>query len=135
LPGRLDDDAVEIVILAALSGPTDAIVDLVGADFHGRVHGSPDGTLLHHAAWVGSPAVVGRLLDRGADPDARSGAGLDTPLAWAAHGSGAHELPGRDYVAVAERLVGAGAKVDERFAEVAEGPLSDWLGRRASNPP
>jgi ankyrin repeat protein len=122
-------------VLAALSGTTDAIVDLVGIGFHARVHGSPDGTLLHHAAWVGSPTVVERLFDRGADPNARSGAAFDTPLAWAALGSYAYELPGRDYVAVAERLVAAGAEIEPRFAEVAAGPLAEWAGPEPTDPP
>jgi len=135
LPGDLDDDGAEIAILAALFGPTDAIVDLVGVGFHGRVHGSPDGTLLHHAAWVGSPSVVERLLERGADPNARSGAEFDTPLAWAALGSRAHELPGRDYVAVAEHLVAAGAETEPRFADVASGPLADWAGPESTDQP
>jgi hypothetical protein len=36
-------------------------------------------------------------------------------------------LPGRDYVAVVELLLEAGAELEPRFAEVAEGPLADWL--------
>jgi hypothetical protein len=36
--------------------------------------------------------------------------------------------PGRDYVAVAEQLIAAGAKVEPRLAEVAQGPLLDLLG-------
>jgi len=44
-------------------------------------------------------------------------------------GSQHHALPGRDYVAVVEALVAAGAELEERFAEVAHGPLADWLDR------
>jgi hypothetical protein len=36
----------------------------VGADFAGVLGGSPEGSLLHHAAWVGDAALVTRLLTR-----------------------------------------------------------------------
>jgi hypothetical protein len=42
----------------------------------------------------------------------------------------AHELPGRDYVAVAEALVTAGNELDPGLLEVAEGPLYAWLRDR-----
>ena len=72
----------------------------------------------------------GRLLERGADPLAAAPQPGDTPLAWAAHGSQYWELPGRDYVAVGELLVAAGAPVEPRHVEVAEGPLYGWLEGR-----
>jgi hypothetical protein len=115
-----------VLILAALRGRLDAVVDALGTGFRGVVGGSPEGTLMHHAAWVGDPRVVGQLLARGADPSA----GGDSPLAWVAHGSQYWELPGRDYVGVAERLTAAGAVVEPRYLEVAEGPPSGWLERR-----
>lgn len=84
------------------------------------------------------PRLVGRkrrrrrsVLARGADPVARSGADYDTPLAWAALGSQHHGLPGREYVAVFELLLAAGARLEPRFTEVAEGPLAGWLQERA----
>lgn len=131
LPARPEADAQETLILAALDGRLDAIVDVLGPSFFGHVGGGPPGTLLHHACWVGDPDVVRRLLDRGADPVAGSGADYDTPLAWAAHGSEHHAVPGRDYVAVAEQLLAAGAHLEPRFAGVAEGPLAAWLQERA----
>jgi hypothetical protein len=70
------------------------------------------------------------LLARGADPIAPSPADFDTPSAWAALASQYHELPGRDYVAVAELLTAAGAVVEPRFLDVADGPLADWLEER-----
>jgi len=127
LPDALDPDAQEVIVLSALRGRLDLVVDVVGPDFRGVVGGSPEGTLLHHAAWVGSPELVGRLLQRGADPVARSGAQFDTPLAWAVLGSQHHELPNRDFVGVAERLLAAGAELEPRFLDVAEGPLVEWL--------
>ena len=130
LPDALDPDAQEVLILAALWGPADLVVDLVGPDFRGVVGGSPEGTLLHHAAWVGDPEVVRRLLARGADPAARANADFDSPLGWAALASRSNELPGRDYVAVAELLADAGDVIEPRFLEVADGPLYEWLEER-----
>jgi ankyrin repeat protein len=87
--------------------------------------------MLHHASWVGDADVVGRLLERGADPLATSGAEYDLPIAWAALGSQWHFHEGRDYIAVVQRLLDAGAELEPRFAEVAEGPLADWLVDRS----
>jgi len=130
LPAELSADAQEVLILAALRGRLELIVDVLGPNFFGHVGGGPPGTLLHHACWVGDRAVVGRLLEIGADPLAPSGAQFDTPIAWAALGSQWHGVPGRDYVAVVETLVGAGAQLEDRFADVAEGPLGEWLQER-----
>jgi ankyrin repeat protein len=124
LPETLDPDAQEVIVLSAQSGNLDLVLDLVGTDFRGVVFGSPAGTLLHHAAWIGSVANTERLLERGADPAARTH--LDTPLAWAAHGSRDFG-PDGDHVGVAERLVAAGAEVEPRFLELADGPLAEWL--------
>ena len=130
LPAELDPDQQEAVILAALDGHLELVAALLGAGFFGHVGGGPPGTLLHHACWVGSAPIVERLLELGADPLARSGAKDGVPLAWTVLGSQYHGLPGRDYVAVAERLVAAGATVEPRFAEFAHGPLADWLEER-----
>jgi ankyrin repeat protein len=132
LPAELDPDQQEVLILAALQkGRLELVVELLGTQFTGVVGGSPSGTLLHHAAWVGDAALVERLLELGADPVAPSGAEFDTPLAWAALGSQAWREPGRDYVAVAELLLAAGAEVEPRFAEVAEGPLASVVAAPA----
>jgi hypothetical protein len=50
-------------------------------------------------------------------------------------GSGAYELPGRDYVAVVELLVATGAEIEPRFAGVAAGPLADWTGPESTDRP
>ena len=130
LPGDIDSDQQEVLILAALRGQLELVVELLGARFFGHVGGGPPGTLLHHACWVGNPTVVRRLLELGADPVARSGAEFDTPIAWAALGSEAHWAAGRDYAAVAELLLAAGGELERRFVEVAQGPLADWLEDR-----
>jgi ankyrin repeat protein len=127
LPAELDPDAQEVIILAALRGRLAAVVDVVGVDFRGVVGGSPEGTLLHHAAWVGNPDVVRALLERGADPLA---AAPEPPLAWAVHGSQFWEEPGRDHAGVAELLTAAGAPLELRYVEHADGPLYGWLEKR-----
>lgn len=130
LPDRLDPDAQEVLVLAALRGHLDVVVDAVGPDFRGVVGGSPLGSLLQHAAWVGDPELVRGLLARGANGAPGPGGDDDTPLAWAAHGSQHHELAGRDYVAVAELLEAAGNRVDPSYLDVADGPLVAWLDER-----
>jgi ankyrin repeat protein len=131
LAGPLDPDGQEVVILAALRGKLDAVVDAVGPDFTGVVGGSPPGALLHHAAWVGSPETVRALLAAGANPTQGKDSDTGTPLAWAVHGSQHHEIPGRDYVAVAEALTEAGNPVEPRFSDDAQGPLYAWIAERA----
>jgi ankyrin repeat protein len=127
LPDALDPDAQEVLILAALRGGLDPVLNAVGVNFRGVVGGSPAGTLLHHAAWVGDPEVAGALVERGADPLVGE---PETPLAWAAHGSQFWEVPGRNHVAVAELLVNAGTPVEPGLIEVADGPLYAWLEGR-----
>src|SRR5207244_2379964 len=90
LPAELDVDAQEVLILAALRGKLDLVVEYVGPDFRGVVGGSPAGTLLHHAAWVGNPDLIRRLLAHGADPNARADTEYATPLGWAALASQYH---------------------------------------------
>ena len=128
LPETLDPDAQEVIVLAAQSGKLELVLEVVGPKFSGVVGGSPPGTLLHHAAWIGSVGNVERLLERGADPTAR--AHFDTPLAWAAHGSRDYG-PNGDHVGVAELLVAAGAEIEPRFLQLADDPLAEWLQSRS----
>ena len=114
VPEPLDYDQQEVLVLAALRGQLEHVVELFGPDFRGVVGGSPEASLLQHAAWVGDPQHVRFLLGRGADV----GGALDA----AVHGSG--------NVAVAELLVEAGAVIEPRHLEVADGPLAAWLEAR-----
>jgi ankyrin repeat protein len=122
-----DPDRQEALILACLDGT--ARLDVIGVNFRGVVGGSPAGTLLHHAAWMARADVVKELLERGADPHGRwrSRSDLETPLAWAVWASAHSKFGTRDYVAVAELLVEAGAEIEPRFLEEAAGPLREWL--------
>jgi ankyrin repeat protein len=117
-----DVDQQEVIVLAALRGHLDAVVDAVGPGFRGVVGGSPEGSLVEHAAWVGDAALVERLLALGAEPG--------SALGWAAHGSRNHTAPGRDYVAVAELVLAAGARIDPGLLDHAEGPLYGWFEAR-----
>ncbi|HET6682578.1 MAG TPA: ankyrin repeat domain-containing protein [Gaiella sp.] len=121
LPEIFDVDQQEVIVLTALGGHLDAVVDAVGPGFRGVVGGSPEGALVEHAAWVGDAALVERLLGLGVEPG--------SALGWAAHGSRNHGAPG-DYVAVAELLVAAGSAVEPRLLDDAEGPLYAWLEER-----
>jgi ankyrin repeat protein len=127
LPADPDVDVQEVLILTALFRHPGLVIDQVGPDFRGVVGGSPEGSLLHHASWVGDARLVRLLLERGADA---GGGGSGTPLGWAAHGSQNWEVGGRDYVAVAELLAGAGNPIEPGLVEEADGPLYEWLAER-----
>ena len=66
LPADVDSDQQEVLILAALRGQLELVVELLGPRFFGNVGGGPPGTLLHHACWVGNPALVGANAARAA---------------------------------------------------------------------
>jgi ankyrin repeat protein len=93
----------------------------LGLELTGRDGGGP----LHVAAWRGDFHTVDALLEHGADVEARAATELATPLGWAIVGS-RHGPPG-DHVAVARRLIAAGASVDPREAEASSDELADYL--------
>ena len=120
VPDAFDHDQQEVLILAALRGRMADVVSVLGPNFRGVVGGSPEGTLLQHASWVGGADLVAFLLAAGAEV---------VPLEWAVHGSSNHGHG--DYVGVAERLVAAGAVIEPRYLQEADGPLAEWLAARA----
>ena len=128
-----DPDRQETLILGALEGNLPAVVDAVGPNYRGVVGGSPEGSLLHHAAWMGNADVVRELLALGADATEATPDPFSTPLAWAVLASQYHDDPTRDYVGVAEQLVEAGAELEPRFLDIASGSLSEWLQPRLSS--
>ncbi len=127
-PLDLDDlDAQEALIKNALFGDPDLTLELAGPNLLGPVDASPFGTLLHHAAWVGDPALVERLLAAGADVALPAPAGFSTPLGWAALASTDDPSSPRDHLRVAQLLVAAGDAVDGEIVAAADGPLRTWL--------
>ena len=81
--------------------------------------GKLDGTPLHFAVQSRNPAAVRVLLDKGADANARSGAGL-VPLHYAAN----PDMRADNAVQIAEMLLAAGAKIDATGDE--NDSLSGW---------
>ena len=74
--------------------------------------GIDGGTALHAACWVGHVAFVERILARGVIPvDARDPKHGSTPLGWTAFALIHRPARTADYVAIANRLVAAGAEV------------------------
>ncbi|MGH2947456.1 MAG: hypothetical protein ACRDPC_14585 [Solirubrobacteraceae bacterium] len=113
-----------IVGFAVSRGPDGvAALDELGLGL--ELRGWEDGRPLHATAWRGDPATVDVLLARGAEVDARASTALATPLGWAIHGS-LHGPPG-DHLAVARRLVAAGARVDHGEAEQGSDALAAYL--------
>jgi ankyrin repeat protein len=119
-----------IVDFAVAHGPNgiEALDDLgLGIELRGWDEHRP----LHAAAWRGDALTVDALIERGAEIEARATTELATPLGWAIHGS-LHGPPG-DHLAVARRLVTAGAHVELGAAEAGADDLADYL--RSVSPP
>ena len=85
---------------------------------------------LHHAARKGDPYLVGRLIDAGADVNAKRDEKMyksDTPLHQAC------AFVQNDTFACAQLLIQAGARINERTTE-GETPLSMAICDRTANP-
>lgn len=104
----------ESPLVAAVSLGAEAVARVLieaGADLEATsVFGA---RALHWAAAMGLPSTVERLLERGAEIDARCEDFGATPLYWAAFGAGPDGPNKRkDPVAAAKVLIAAGATVD-----------------------
>jgi hypothetical protein len=119
VPADLDYDQQEVLILYALGDGMAHVVDLYGPDFRGVVGGSPAGSLLEHAGWVGHAEHARFLVGKGA--------AVGDAMEWCVRGSRNHAFAGRDYAGVAEAL---GAVIEQRHLEEADGPLAEWLQAR-----
>ena len=78
------------------------------------------GTALHCAAWQGSLACVEAIVRRPAGVallEVKDPMHHGTPLVWCSHGSVHRGNPRGEYVAIAHRLIAAGARVDPMFLE------------------
>jgi ankyrin repeat protein len=113
-----------IVAFAVSHGPA-GIAALADLGLGIELRGWEDGRPLHVAAWRGDLLTVDALLSRGAEVEARATTELATPLGWVIHGS-LHGPPG-DHVAVARRLILAGAHVDPREAAEGSDELAAYL--------
>src|SRR5262249_39603028 len=97
LLGRLTDEERAAIFRAAEHGDTAAVGLMLDLGFPLETRGDNGGTPLHAAAYNGSTQTIRLLLDRGADIEARDTTWNDTPLGWAAVGSG--ERPGTNTAA------------------------------------
>jgi ankyrin repeat protein len=137
---ELDEDGRDVLIELAMRDVEGLrrVVDAVGPNFSASWGGGPRGSLLHQASWFGRPDYVELLLRAGAAPDERVETEYATPLGWAAVGSryspthpnDSFSATDGDWVAVAEQLVAAGARVEAPFVDMAVSPLADWLAAR-----
>ncbi len=126
------DANVESFVIAATSGRCERARRLL--DARPEIASDPWARLVLGRGWERDASAPGGprgwappAAGLGADPTA-SGEDYGAPIFWAALGSQeGHALPGRDYVAVVDQLVAAGAELEESLLEVAEGPLADWL--------
>lgn len=112
LLARLTDAERGAIVTAAETGSTAAVTLMLDLGFPVEARGGDHGgTALHAAAYSGSVGTVRLLLDRGADTEARDSTWDDTPLGWAAVGSGIRpgENPEPDWVATVLALIVAGA--------------------------
>ena len=130
LPETLDPDAQEVIVLTALRGKLDLVVDIVGPSFRGVVGGSPEGTLLHHAAWIGSPELVERLLAA----RRRSGRTVGRPSATRrSRGRCTGHSTTTCRIATSSGWQSAWSRPARRssrsFSQFADGPLAEWLQR------
>jgi ankyrin repeat protein len=80
-----------------------------------ETRGDDGGTALHAAAYNGSTQTVGLLLDRGADIESRDTTWNDTPLGWAAVGSGERPRTNKnaDWIETVRTLLEHGAATNE----------------------
>ena len=85
---RLSNQERAAIFRAAEHGETAAVELMLDLGFPLETRGDDGGTALHAAAYNGSTQTVRLLLDRGADVEARDTTWNDTPLGWAAVGSG-----------------------------------------------
>jgi hypothetical protein len=120
---------------AAWNADAGAVALMMSLGFDPRTPGHDAGTALHCAAWQGSAATVGALLEH---ERARALLGIRdahyqaTPLGWCCHGS-LHGDASRDHAAVAELLLEAGARpgpdTNDRSRAV-DAVFTRWTRRR-----
>jgi ankyrin repeat protein len=115
LLGRLTDEERAAIFRAAEHGDTAAVGLMLDLGFPPETRGDNDGTALHAAAYNGSSETVRILLDHGADIEARDTTWNDTPLGWAAVGSGERPRTNTnpDWIETVRTLLEHGASTNE----------------------
>jgi ankyrin repeat protein len=112
---RLSHEERAAIFRAAEHGEIAAVGLMLDLGFPLEIRGDDGGTALHAAAYNGSTQTVRLLLDRGADIEARDTSWNDTPLGWAAVGSG--ERPrsndAADWIETVRTLLEHGASTAE----------------------
>jgi ankyrin repeat protein len=112
---RLTEPELGAIVRAAETGNTEAVRTMLDLGFPIGVHGGEHGaTALHAAAYSGSADTVRLLLERSADLEALDTRWQDTPLSWAAVGSGERprDSPAPDWMATVRALLDAGASTE-----------------------
>jgi ankyrin repeat protein len=112
---RLTDDERAAIVRAAEHGQAAAVGLMLELGFPLETRGDAGGTALHAAAYNGSAQTVRLLLDHGADIEARDTTWNDTPLGWAAVGSGEKPRTNRDadWTETVRTLLDYGASTSE----------------------
>jgi hypothetical protein len=121
LPERLSEADRSVIVDAAGTGWAEAVAVMLDLGFSPSAEKFGDQPL-HNAAYHGNAAVVGLLLQRGVDVDARDGNYGGTALGFASVGSGEAGRPG-DWIRTVELLVAAGASPEGVW--VADKPPSE----------
>jgi ankyrin repeat protein len=112
---RLTDKERAAISRAAEHGDTAAVALMLDLGFPVETRGDNGGTPLHAAAYNGSTQTARLLLDRGADIEARDTTWNDTPLGWAAVGSGERPRTNEtaNWTETVRTLLEHGASTDE----------------------
>jgi ankyrin repeat protein len=122
LPGSLTADEHGYLAHAIHHSRVESATLMLRLGFDPKAPGVDGGSALHQAAWVGSLEIVEALIRNGSVPiDLHDPTHDGTPLGWAAYGSVHRCARGADYIGVINRLVAAGAVVDARAMDSAEG--------------
>jgi ankyrin repeat protein len=112
---RLTDEERAAIFRAAEHGDTAAVALMLDLGFPLETRGDDGGTPLHAAAYTGGTQTVRLLLDRGADIEAHDTTWNDTPLGWAAVGSGEQPRTNKEanWVETVQTLLEHGASTNE----------------------
>ena len=111
LVDSLSLDRMSVFANAASRGDQEAVRLMLDVGFDLRARGQDQGTVLHLAAWNGDIVLVDLLLQHDPPLNDTNDIHGSPPLCWCAFGSHIRRHPDGDYLAVAERLIDAGADI------------------------